>query len=130
MAEIVKFGPLAPLFLGQCLKPPFHFHGIDKFAKRARENPAGVLFFVSYQEVPSPPMTSTMTRQCQQAVQLIPPGGQMLSGGGAVLGVLSLLGWKKFSVIFSLLPLSLMVEALYRVIARNRRVFARILFGK
>ena len=90
----------------------------------------GVFFFVSYQEVPSPPMTSTMTRQCQQAVQLIPPGGQMLSGGGAVLGVLSLLGWKKFSVIFSLLPLSLMVEALYRVIARNRRVFARILFGK
>jgi len=85
---------------------------------------------VPYQEVPSPLMTPLLTRQYQRSVQLILPAGRMLSGGGAVLGVLSILGWKKSYTIISLLPLSFIVEIVYRLISRNRWIIAKTLIER
>lgn len=84
---------------------------------------------VPYQDLPSPPMTPTLRRQAERAVQVITPHGQQLSGGRAVLFVLRQAGWRPWLVRFaSRRPVVWGVELGYWLVARNRQFFSRFLF--
>lgn len=84
---------------------------------------------VFWQALPSPPMTPTLRRQAERAVQVITPHGQQLSAGQAVLYVLRQVGWRPTLVrLASLRPFIWAVELGYRVIARNRPLFSGVLF--
>lgn len=90
---------------------------------------AGRIEAVPYQALPSPPMTPALYRQAEQAVQVVTPEGQQLSGGRAVLYVLRQVGWRPALVrLASRWPFVWVVELGYRVIARNRTLFSRFLF--
>lgn len=82
-----------------------------------------------YQKAPSPPMTDALRARCQRAVQLVLPDGRILSAGRAVLGVISLLGWRRTAATLSSPPLVWAVEGVYWFIARNRN-WALKLFKK
>ncbi|MDA0999887.1 MAG: DCC1-like thiol-disulfide oxidoreductase family protein [bacterium] len=86
---------------------------------------SGAIHALPYQESPSPPMTDALRTACAKAVHLLLPGGEMRSAGRAVLGTLSLLGWRKTAATLSLPPLVWMVEALYRLAAKNRSLLGR-----
>ena len=82
---------------------------------------------VPYQQAPSPPMTDELRERCQRAVQLILPDGTILPAGRACLSVMSLLGWKKTAALLSFRPLVWGVEAGYRLAAKNRGRWGRLL---
>ncbi len=92
-----------------------------------RRDRAGALLALPFQQIPSPPMTPALEARCRRAIQLIPPGGRALSSGRAVLGVLSLLGWKKSAAVLSAAPFVFIVEGGYWLIARNRGLIGRLL---
>jgi len=81
---------------------------------------AGRLRILPYQEAPSPPMTDALREACAGAVHLILPDGRTLAAGRAVLATLALLGWKRTAALLSLPPFVWIVEAGYRLAARNR----------
>jgi len=91
---------------------------------------AGRLRALPYQEAPSPPMTGALREACARAVHLILPDGRTLRAGRAVLGVLALLGWERAAALLSLPPLVWIVEAGYRLAARNRGRLGRWLNGQ
>lgn len=86
------------------------------------------LAFISYQEVPAPPMTPELAAACARAVHLVTPDGQVLRAGRASLAVLSHTGWPRLARAGSAPPLRWGVEAGYALVARNRRLFSRFLF--
>ncbi len=96
---------------------------------RARDA-SGRIKPIPYQEIPSPPMTGPVRERCGRSIQLFLPGRPALSAGRAALAVLSLLGWRKTAAFLSAPPLIWGVEAAYRIVARNRTLFSRIVFGK
>lgn len=85
---------------------------------------------IPYQEIPSPPMTGPFRERCGRSIQLFLPGRPALSAGRAALAVLSLLGWRKTAAFLTVPPLIWGVEAAYRIVARNRTLFSRLVFGK
>ncbi|HJP12797.1 MAG: DCC1-like thiol-disulfide oxidoreductase family protein [Nitrospinota bacterium] len=94
-----------------------------------RQDRAGALLALPFQQIPSPPMTPALGARCRRAIQFIPPDGRALSSGRAVLGVLSLLGWKKSAAFLSAAPFVFIVEGGYWLIARNRGLIGRLLTG-
>lgn len=85
---------------------------------------------IAYQDVPSPPMTKPFRIRCGKSIQLFLPGRPPLSAGKAALGILSLMGWRKTGLFLAFPPIVWGVEAAYRIVALNRAIFSRLLFGK
>ncbi len=80
------------------------------------------LTIIPYQEAPSPPMTPALRVQAERAVQLVTSDGDRRSGAEAILFALRRAGWHP--ALMGLLlrrPLLWCAEAVYRLIAGNRR---------
>lgn len=82
---------------------------------------------VSYQEAPSPPMTPALQEACAGAMHVILPDGSMQIGDKSVIYVYETLGYGIASV-FRYPPLSWVTPSMYRLLANNRRTFARFVF--
>ena len=96
-----------------------------------RQDHAGRIRAVPYQDLASPPMTPALRYQAERAVQVLTPQGQQLSGGRAVLYVLRQVGWRPWLVgLASRRPFVWLVEGGYRVVARNRQLFSRVMFRR
>ena len=96
-----------------------------------RHDHAGRIRAVPYQDLASPPMTPALRYQAERAVQVLTPQGQQLSGGRAVLYVLRQVGWRPWLVgLASRRPFVWLVEGGYRVVARNRQLFSRVVFWR
>lgn len=87
------------------------------------------LFVTPFQQVPSPPMTEDLVRRCESAIVVITPDAAILSAGRGSLYIMDAIGWRRVSALFSRRPLVWLVEAMYWLVARHRRVFSRIIFG-
>lgn len=83
-----------------------------------------------YQLGPNPPITAEVARACDKSVHLLLPDGQMLTGGRAVMQALKLVGWRLIPAIFSVPPFSWGLELGYKVVAKNRLLFSRLLFPR
>ena len=83
-----------------------------------------------YQDAPSPPMTPELRAACARAVHVITREGRVLSAGRASLFVLGELGYRRTAMVFGSPPLLWIVEAAYRLVARNRGFFGRFLFTR
>ena len=75
-------------------------------------------------------MSDALAAQCARAVHVVTPAGEILRAGRASLYVLARTGWPRAAAIGSRRPLVWLVEAGYRVVARNRPLFARFLFTR
>lgn len=85
----------------------------------------------TYQSCPSPPMTPELREASARAMQVITSSGRQISGGRSVLFVLRTAGWHATLMrVASVPPLVWLVELGYRVVARNRQLFSRMLFRK
>lgn len=82
-----------------------------------------------YQSAPSPPMTPHLAAACERAVHLVTAEGRTIRAGKACLFILERIGWGWFARLLSLPPLIWGVEAAYYIVARNRPLFARLIFG-
>ena len=83
-----------------------------------------------YQHTPSPPMTADLEQEARDAVLVIGPSGEKMSGGRAVLFVLEALGWTRTARIMSAGPMAAITEWGYRRVANNRALIGRVLFGR
>ena len=83
-----------------------------------------------YQEAPSPPMTPALRAACARAFHVVRADGTVLRAGAAALYVLKQLGHPALAELLGLPPLSWAVELGYWVVARNRRLFSRLLFRR
>ncbi len=81
-----------------------------------------------YQNAPRPPMTDSLARRCERAVQVVTPEGQILSAGRASLYVLGKVGFPRLARMGLLPPFVWGVELGYWVVARNRQFFSQWLF--
>ena len=120
---------------GQATRPILLWDGACEFCRKCVEwisarDASGIIKPIPYQEIPSPPMTGPFRESCGRSIQLFLPGAPPLSAGRAALAVLSLLGWRKTTAFLATPPLIWGVEAAYRIAARNRALFSRIVFGK
>jgi predicted DCC family thiol-disulfide oxidoreductase YuxK len=87
---------------------------------------AGRVFrVVPYQKAPSPPMNEPLRQRARRAVQVVTADGRELSAGRACLHVLERLGWGGRARFLSRPPFIWVIEAAYRIVARNRPFFAR-----
>ncbi len=85
---------------------------------------------VPYQEAPSPPMTAALREACADAVHVVTPEGEVLRAGRAVLYIAGRLGHAALARVLATPPLLWAVEFAYFVVARNRRLFSRVLFRR
>ena len=83
---------------------------------------------VPYQAAPRPPMTDSLARRCERAVQVVTPDGQVLSAGRASLYVLGKVGFPRLAWAGGLPPFVWGVELGYWIVARNRQFFSKWLF--
>ena len=75
-------------------------------------------------------MTPQLREQSRQAVQVITAGGAQLSGGRAMLFILEEIGWHPtLARIAQRRPFVWLVELGYKLVARNRPFFDRLLFS-
>ncbi len=82
-----------------------------------------------YQSAPSPPMTPELTAACERAAHVITADGKTLRAGRASLFILERIGWGWFARLLALPPMIWFVEIAYRIVAQNRPLFARLIFG-
>jgi hypothetical protein len=74
-------------------------------------------------------MTDALAARCARAVHVLGPDGTLLAGGRASLFVLDRIGWwPRLVRVLGVPPLVWAVEAGYRVVARHRPLFGRVLF--
>ncbi len=83
-----------------------------------------------YQEAPSPPMSPALKAACARAFHVVRTDGSVLRAGRAALYVLSRLGHPLLASVLALPPLVWAVELGYWILARNRRLFSRVLFRR
>ena len=75
-------------------------------------------------------MTPQLREQSRQAVQVITAGGAQLSGSRAMLFILEEIGWHPtLARIAQRRPFVWLVELGYKLVARNRPFFDRLLFS-
>lgn len=96
---------------------------------RARDRDDAFLA-VTYQELPSPPMTPELAAACRGAVHVRARTGEWLRAGRACLFVLERIGWPRSARVAGVPPFVWMVELGYRVVARNRPFFSRWVAGR
>ncbi|MCC6849395.1 MAG: DUF393 domain-containing protein [Deltaproteobacteria bacterium] len=82
---------------------------------------------VPYQELPDPPLTPALAAACRDAVHVRTTDGRWLRAGRACLFVLERVGWPRVARFAGLPPFVWAVEAGYRIVARNRPLFSRLL---
>ncbi|MCC6763826.1 MAG: DUF393 domain-containing protein [Deltaproteobacteria bacterium] len=82
---------------------------------------------VPYQELPDPPLTPALAAACRAAVHVRTSDGRWLGAGRACLFVLERIGWPRLARLAGLPPLAWGVELGYRIVARNRPCFSRLL---
>jgi hypothetical protein len=75
-------------------------------------------------------MTPELRVACARAVHVRTATGGILFGGRAVVFLLPAIGFPKVARMLSWPPVLFFVELLYRLVANNRRFFARFLFRK
>lgn len=75
-------------------------------------------------------MTDALAAECARAVHVLGPDGTRLRAGRASLFVLERTGFPRLARVLRLPPLVWAVEAGYRVVAGNRRFFARVFFRR
>jgi hypothetical protein len=75
-------------------------------------------------------MTDALAERCARAVHVLAPDGTLLAGGRASLFVLERIGFPRLGALLGHRPLVWAVEAGYRVVARNRGLFARFFFRR
>ncbi len=83
-----------------------------------------------YQEAPRPPMTDVLAERCARALHVLAPDGTLLAGGRASLFVLERIGFPRLARLLRRPPLVWAVEWGYRLVARHRGVFTRVLFRR
>ena len=84
---------------------------------------------MAYQELPSPPATAALRAACRDAVHVVLPDGRVLRAGHGCVVVLREIGWWWLAPLLWP-PLLWGVEQGYRLVAGNRRFFARFLFRR
>ena len=109
--------------------------GTCGFCRRAVEHlqlrdKTGAFRAVPYQDAPSPPMTPALQEACAHAVHVVTADGQVLRAGRAVLYIAGRLGHAALARVLAVPPLLWAVEFVYFVVARNRRLFSRVLFRR
>jgi len=75
-------------------------------------------------------MTDPLAERCARAVHVLAPDGTLLAGGRASLFVLERIGFPRLARLLRRPPLVWAVEWGYRLVARHRGVFARVLFRR
>ena len=76
-------------------------------------------------------MTPELRERARASVQVITRDGKRLAAGRASLFVLAEIGWNRRLVrLLQWRPLIWAVELGYRIVARNRRLFGRLLFRR
>ena len=97
-------------------------------------------------------MTPALHEQCEQAMHVVLPAQHRLRGGRACLYILRVIGYRRTAAVFSLWPLSWVVDLGYDIVAavkgysciivmpegmngydlvaRNRLLFSRFLFTR
>jgi prepilin-type processing-associated H-X9-DG protein len=83
-----------------------------------------------FQDMPAPPMTPELYRQCQQAMHVLFADGHWLRAGRASLYILHTLGYRRTTALLGRWPWICLVEVGYRFVARHRAFFARWLFTR
>jgi predicted DCC family thiol-disulfide oxidoreductase YuxK len=83
---------------------------------------------VPFQQAPSPPMTPELREACRRALHVLTREGQLLRGGRAALFVLERTRLAPLARVGWLPPFVWLVRLGYRLVADNRRFFARFLF--
>lgn len=85
---------------------------------------------IPMQSCPSPPMTPKLYAESQKAMQVITRDGKQISGGRSVLYVLETMGWHPLMMrIASNPPFVWAIDVGYKIVARNRTLVSRLLFG-
>lgn len=85
---------------------------------------------VAFQAAPSPPMTIVLREKARLAVQVVTAEGRILSAGAACAFVLYEIGYRKLGRAMKLWGVRTIVEWGYRLVANNRGLFGRLIFGK
>jgi len=88
---------------------------------------AGRFEAVPYQALAEPPMTPALRAACRDAVHVKTADGRWLRGGCACLFVLERIGWPRLARIAARPPFVWIVALAYRVVARHRPFFSRLL---
>jgi predicted DCC family thiol-disulfide oxidoreductase YuxK len=81
----------------------------------------------AYQDAPSPPLTPEIRAAAAGAVQYVHPDGRFVSGSRAVFATLRRIGYPGPWRVLAWPPFVWVAELGYRIVARNRGFFSRIL---
>lgn len=73
-------------------------------------------------------MNPELRQACERALHVLTADGEILQGERALIFVYDQLGWSVATAPFKVPPLSWAAAAGYRMVARNRSLFARFLF--
>lgn len=74
-------------------------------------------------------MTEALQAACAEAVHTISPDGRVMRAGRAALWIMAELGWPRLARLLGTWPFIVLVELGYRLIANNRPLLGRLLFG-
>ena len=74
-------------------------------------------------------MTDDLAERCARAMHVLTPDGETLAAGRASLCVMGLIGYRRLARIGTLPPFIWAIEIGYWIVARNRRLFGRLLVG-
>jgi hypothetical protein len=76
-------------------------------------------------------MTDALAARCARAVHVLGGDGTLLAAGRASLFVLERIGWHpRLARLGRVPPLVWLVELGYRIVARHRGVFSRLMFRR
>lgn len=87
---------------------------------------AGCFEAVPWQRLSDPPLTPALATACRDAVHVRAADGRWLRGGRACLFVFARVGWPRLAAVAALPPFVWCVELGYRIVARNRPFFSRL----
>ena len=92
-----------------------------------RQDTAGRLYTIPYQDVRAGWMSADLRAACCLAIHVRKPDGEILRAGVATLYILDQLGWPGMRLL-ARRPFIWVIEAVYRLVANNRLFFSRFLF--
>ena len=81
----------------------------------------------AYQKTSNPPMDKELALACSKALHVLHPDDYIERGGYACLTILKLIGYKRTATLLRLPPFIIVVEFIYKLISKNRRIFSRLL---
>jgi predicted DCC family thiol-disulfide oxidoreductase YuxK len=91
-----------------------------------RHDRAGRLLLVAYQRVPDPPLGAELRERCGRAMQVVRRDGTLVPAGRGAVFCLEQVGWW-WARPMRIVPLAWLTELAYWIVARNRRLFSRLL---